>query len=64
MADVDFRFEEMDLAKHPFILIMPCVASPGILWNENPTNKFTILGFSTHISPSPTFPVRTKRTIG
>jgi hypothetical protein len=50
--DVDFEFEDTPIGNHPFRIMFPRFAPPGILWNEKPSTNFTLRGISMHVSPS------------
>lgn len=52
MDEVDFNFEQLAVEKHPFTIIFPRFAPPGILWGEQPKTTFTMTGLSAYQDPS------------
>jgi hypothetical protein len=60
MGDVDFDFEQIAVEDHPFTISFPCLAPPGILWDEPPSPTFPLIGVSIYRDPSapplPNFP--------
>lgn len=48
MKAVNFRFEELTLEEHPFTVVLPLFAPPGILWDRVKTDTFSVTGMAFH----------------
>ena len=48
MGEANFQWEEMEVAMHPYVLMLPIFATPTLLSGKKPTENFEITGFNIH----------------
>jgi hypothetical protein len=53
MGEVEFRWDDIPLSDHPFVIIHPWFRPPGILWNEDPTKGFHMWGTNAYVEAKP-----------
>jgi hypothetical protein len=54
MNDVNFRFEEIPVDEYPLNIMFPTFPPPGILWDNEKSELFSVVGVETYIDkPTP-----------